>query len=96
LQVGALDAVGTTIIGRRRVAAGADPHKAGFSATFGSVLVGLTLWAAPVQSGLAVLLILMGIPVFLPFQGAKSRQAVARKTSSSTSVPSARDASLAE
>ena len=53
-------------------------------ATFGSALVGLTLWTTPVQSGLAVLLILIGIPVFLIFRGAKSRQAAARKESSAT------------
>lgn len=49
---------------------------------FGTALVELTLWATPVQSGLAVLLILIGIPVFLLFRGAKARQVLARKASS--------------
>lgn len=49
---------------------------------FGTALVELTLWATPVQPGLAVLLILIGIPVFLLFRGAKARQVLARKASS--------------
>jgi hypothetical protein len=53
-------------------------------ATFGFTLVVLTLWNAPVQSGLAVLLILMGIPAFLFFRRAKSRQPAAVKASSRT------------
>ncbi len=47
-------------------------------ATFGSALVGLTLWTTPVQAGLAVLLILTGIPVFLIFRRAKSRDRTPR------------------
>jgi APA family basic amino acid/polyamine antiporter len=51
-------------------------------ATFGVALVGLTLWTTPVQSALAVLLILMGIPACLLFRLAKSRQARAQKAAS--------------
>ena len=64
-------------------------------ATFGSVLVGLTLWTTPLQSGLAMLLILAGIPVFLLFRRVKSRHTAAWRAGSPTPVHSARDASLA-
>jgi APA family basic amino acid/polyamine antiporter len=53
-------------------------------AAFGSALVALTLWTTPVQAGVAVVLILSGVPVFLIFRRAKSRHSAARSESSAT------------